>query len=38
MKHVFVKRLCGWFYCSGCGLLLLKNEATERARRRPCDG
>ena len=26
-----------WFICAGCGLVRLKNEATELAVRRGCD-
>lgn len=37
--HDFTGRVCKkipWPYCRGCGLLLLKNEATRRAARKPC--
>lgn len=35
--HRFVKRKrLPWPFCAGCGLLLLSNRATERARKAGC--
>jgi hypothetical protein len=34
--HSFTKRCLHWPYCAHCGLLLLRNRATERAVSQPC--
>jgi hypothetical protein len=34
--HSFVLRICSWFYCARCGLILLNNDATRRAASSPC--
>lgn len=26
-----------WNYCTGCGLVALKNERTKKAMKKPCD-
>lgn len=36
-QHVFNKKVLHWSYCSGCGLVLLNNEATEKRARMPCE-
>lgn len=35
-NHSFNKKVLHWSYCSGCGLVLLKNEATLKAASLPC--
>lgn len=35
--HSFSDKICHWDYCVKCGLVALKNAATERAIRAPCD-
>lgn len=35
--HSFTKRVFHWPYCSGCGLVLLKNESTARRAVGPCE-
>ncbi len=34
--HSMTRPLMHWRYCSHCGLLNLKNDATRRALRQPC--
>lgn len=34
--HSFARKLLHWPFCSRCGLLLLKNDVTRQAARRPC--
>lgn len=36
MKHAFTKRVASWFYCKHCGLVLLKNAATQAAVAKGC--
>lgn len=36
--HAFTKKICHWFYCKNCGLVALKNDATEKRIREGCDG
>ena len=35
-KHVFKNSVLHWPYCDGCGLLLLKNEASRAAAKKAC--
>lgn len=35
--HYATRRWFPWLYCCKCGLVLIKNEATARAARKPCD-
>lgn len=35
--HRFTKKICHWYYCARCGLVALKNQATEDAIRKGCD-
>jgi hypothetical protein len=35
--HAFTKKLRHWSYCSTCGLVLLKNEATRKAAKAVCE-
>jgi hypothetical protein len=37
VAHSFTKKVCHWFYCSGCGLVALKNESTRKRMQEPCD-
>jgi hypothetical protein len=37
MPHQFNKLVFHWPYCSRCGLVLLKNEATRKAARKKCE-
>ena len=34
--HVFNRKVLHWSYCSGCGLVALKNATTRDAMREPC--
>ena len=34
--HSFTKRVLSWPYCSRCGLVALKNDATRREMGKPC--
>lgn len=36
--HLFNGKLhcLPWYYCSGCGLILLNNDATRRRANQPC--
>ena len=34
--HNFKGKVLSWKYCSGCGLVNLKNKATEDRMRLPC--
>ncbi len=36
LPHKFNRRVLSWLYCSLCGLVLLRNPATEAAVRRSC--
>lgn len=36
VPHQFNKKVCHWLYCSGCGLVLLKNEASAKRSRESC--
>lgn len=36
--HSFTLKCCGFQYCAHCGLVMLKNEATQRAIRNGCKG
>ena len=35
--HRFNKKICGWVYCSGCGLVALNNDATRKRMSKPCE-
>ncbi len=35
-SHSMTKAVLHWRYCSHCGLLGLKNDASRRALRQPC--
>jgi len=35
-QHQFTKRLFHWSYCNGCGLVLLKNDSSQKRSRGPC--
>lgn len=35
--HDFTAKILNWWYCRHCGLVTLRNAATERARRAPCE-
>lgn len=37
VPHKFNKRVQHWVYCSGCGLVALKNAATRKRMRQPCE-
>ena len=37
VPHNFSKRIVGRPYCSGCGLMLLNNEATRKRAAKPCE-
>ncbi len=32
------KKRCHAHYCTRCGLIMLKNEASQKAARKPCPG
>jgi len=34
--HHFTQKVLHWPYCSGCGLIKLKNDTTEKAAQQPC--
>lgn len=35
--HQFTKKVCHWMYCSGCGLVALKNESTRKRIEQSCE-
>lgn len=35
--HAMTRKLKNWTYCSRCGLLSLKNEATRKALKQGCE-
>jgi hypothetical protein len=35
--HSYTRKIRHWPFCSRCGLILLRNDATERAARRQCE-
>lgn len=37
VTHSFTKKICHWMYCSGCGLVNLKNDATRKRMSQPCE-
>lgn len=37
VPHSFNKKILHWFYCSGCGLVALKNDVTMKAMKKPCN-
>jgi hypothetical protein len=37
VPHQFTKRVFHWMYCSGCGLVNLKNESTRKRMSQPCE-
>jgi hypothetical protein len=34
--HVFTFKVCHWWGCKYCGLLLLNNNASRKESRKPC--
>ena len=36
VPHQFNKKVCHWVYCSGCGLVALKNESTRKRMAEGC--
>lgn len=38
LTHSFTKKIFNWMYCSHCGLVTLRNEATKKAMKQPCPG
>lgn len=36
VQHSFSKKIFNYRYCSGCGLVTLRNDRTRRAMARPC--
>lgn len=37
VAHQFTKRVFHWPYCSGCGLVLLKNESSQKRATEGCE-
>ena len=37
VPHRFDRKVCHWVYCSGCGLVALKNDRTRKLMNRPCN-
>ena len=37
VPHQFDKKICHWLYCSGCGLVALKNDSTRRRIEQSCE-
>jgi len=37
VPHQFNKKVCHWSYCSGCGLVALKNDATRKRMAQSCE-
>lgn len=35
--HAYTRKVLHWPFCARCGLVLLRNEATEKATRRQCE-
>ena len=35
--HVFKGKIISWWYCTGCGLVALNNEATGKRIQQPCE-
>lgn len=35
--HNFNLKILNWSYCSKCGLIALKNKATQKAMKKRCD-
>lgn len=36
VPHQFTKKVFNWLYCSGCGLVTLKNESTRKRMAESC--
>lgn len=36
--HDFSAKIISWWYCTRCGLVTLKNEATKKAMNKTCPG
>lgn len=36
-SHRFTKKIHNWWCCAHCGLVLLRNDATRKAAKAPCD-
>lgn len=34
--HNFDRKVCHWSACKHCGLILLRNDTTRKARKKPC--
>lgn len=37
VPHSFNKKVCHWMYCSGCGLVALKNDSTKKRMKQSCE-
>lgn len=37
VPHQFTKRVFHWLYCSGCGLVNLKNDSTRKRMAEGCE-
>lgn len=37
VPHQFTKKVFHWLYCSGCGLVNLKNDSTRKRMSQPCE-
>lgn len=37
VPHQFTKKVFNWLYCSGCGLVTLKNESTRKRMAQSCE-
>lgn len=37
VPHNFNKKVCHWMYCSGCGLVALKNDSTRKRMQQSCE-
>lgn len=36
--HSFNDRICGFAYCTRCGLIAVSNDITRKAIQKPCPG
>ncbi len=37
VPHQFDRKICHWLYCSGCGLVALKNDSTQNRIKQGCN-
>lgn len=37
VAHTFNAKVCHWVYCTGCGLVALKNDATRKRMESGCE-